>query len=94
MASRALWSDEEVAILETHVDRPDWLASVSAVIHGRTIAAIKVKMAKLRSNLGLRDGRRVDGGCGQDDEEERFIVDTALASQALLAAIERAGLHP
>ena len=94
MASRAPWPEEEIAVLDRHIDQPDWLQRVSAAIQGRTTKALKVRMAKRRSELGLADGRRVDGGCGDDDDQERANADAVVASQELLAAIQRAGVRP
>jgi hypothetical protein len=88
MASRP-WSPDEVAVLEQHVDQPDWLNKAASKISDRTVQAIKVRMAKLRSELGLGDGRRVE-----IDDQDVFIATTSLASQQLLAAIQRAGVHP
>jgi hypothetical protein len=87
MASRAFWSDEELAAIDRHMDRPDWLQRVREVIQGRSTKAIMVRRAKRREELGMADGRRVDGGCTDDD----WIADAASASRALLDATLRVG---
>lgn len=76
-------------MLEQHVDQPDWLNKAAAKIGDRTVQALKVRMAKLRAELGLGDGRRIE-----IDDEDVFNASTALASRQLLAAIQRARVHP
>jgi hypothetical protein len=98
MASRP-WSSRELAVLELHVGEPDWLRQASAKISGRSIAALKVRMARIRSGrtAGGRgdprsdyaDGRIVAGDCGDDDDG--WMGDAAVASEALLAATLRVG---
>lgn len=88
MASRIAWTDDELAVLDRHVDEPDWLRTVASKIGGRTIQALKVRMAKRRAELGLGDGR------GGSDDMDEFNAKAAAASEALLVAIERAGLRP
>lgn len=93
MASQPFWSEDELAALDQHIDQPQWLQRVCAIVSGRSIKAIKVRMAKRRAELGLADGRRVDGGC-LDDSDDSWMLDAGAASQALLAAIHRAGVYP
>lgn len=59
MASRP-WTDAELTVLERHVDEGNWLSTVSRKLSQRSTKAIKVRMARLRSELGLGDGRRAD----------------------------------
>lgn len=91
MASRALWGQDEIAVLDQHIDTPDWLSRVSAKIRGRTITSLKVRMAKRRAELGMGDGRNERGG---NDDQEVFNANAITASAALLAAIEAAGVRP
>jgi hypothetical protein len=89
MASRA-WSDAELALLEAHAEANDW-PSVSCKIRDRTVNAIKVKMSKLRRELGCEDGRFVDGGERAADAMDHFNENAVIASQQLLEATLRIG---
>lgn len=91
MASRAFWSADDLAVLDQHIDKPDWLTAVKDRFRDRTVKALKVRMAKRRGELGLGDGRNERGG---HDDQDVFNANAVVASQALLAAIERAGVRP
>lgn len=85
MASRP-WSPAELAVIEQCAGSCD-MRTACRRIRGRTHKAIKVRMAKMRAQLGLGDGRRVDG-----PSDDSWIGDAALASQMLLAATLRVGV--
>jgi len=88
MASRA-WSPDDVRVLERHVHDEDWLDTLADRFPERTLGAVKVKMSKLRSELGAR-GRRG----AREEDQDRANAKAVIASQQLLEAIERAGLRP
>jgi hypothetical protein len=92
VASRP-WSPAEMALLERHAETNDW-ATVSHKIRDRTVNAVKVKMSKLRRELGFDDGRFVDGGERAADAMDHYNENAVVASRALLAAIEQAGVRP
>lgn len=56
MASRAFWSDDEIAVLETHINDTHWLDKVSPKLD-RGEAALRCRMARLRAEKGMSDRR-------------------------------------
>jgi hypothetical protein len=84
MASRP-WSDDELAVLEDYAEDRAWLEKALGELPGRSVAAARSMMQKVRSRLGMSDQRFVDGP---------WMVDAALASQRLLQAMIDAGVRP
>jgi hypothetical protein len=89
MASR-VWSEAELSVVQQCAATYD-LAAASQRLNERTRSAIKVKMSRIRAQLGFEDGRRERGG--KDDQEE-FNQNAVVGSQQLLVAIQRAGVQP
>lgn len=83
MASRP-WTDSEMELLERHAEDNDW-AIVALQIRDRTVNAVKVKMSKLRSELGLADARYCDG-------MDHFNQNAIIGSQQLVEATRRVGV--
>lgn len=90
MASRAPWPPEELELLESLVGKPDWLTVMREKAPKRTINALKIRMAKLRVELGVGDGRRSENECC--NYGDAWMGEAVLASQALLAATLRVGV--
>jgi hypothetical protein len=88
MASRA-YSDADLTVLEQHVHNDDWYAAVAEVFPDRSEAALKTKMSKIRSMLGVK-GKR---GAPEKDQD-KMNAEAVVASQRLLAAIQEAGVYP
>lgn len=101
MASYPFWTDQELAALDECIDAPDWLQRASAKIN-RSVKSLKIRMSKRRAELGMEDGRRSPLVKAQEeydlddnaDDMDAFNARAAAASQALLAAIQRAGVRP
>lgn len=87
MASRP-WSSHELAVLELHAQPYD-LASACRKLQDRTQLAVKVRLAKLRAEMGMGDGRRERGG---GDEMEEFNATAAIATERLREATLRVGV--
>lgn len=83
MASRP-WSDSEIALLERHAEANNWQA-VLRYVPDRTVNAVKVRMTKLRRELGFEDAR------GAKDAQELYNADAVIASQKLAEATLRVG---
>jgi hypothetical protein len=79
MASRP-WTKRELTLLEEHAEDNDWMV-VALQIHGRSVNAVKVKMSKLRSKLGLADARYCDG---MDHFNQNAIVASEQLREATL----------
>lgn len=88
MASRA-WSETDVQVLELHVHDEDWRNALSNRFPDRTLDAIKTRLSKLRSELGIK-GRRG----AREEDQDRSNAKAVVATQKLLEAIDRAGLRP
>lgn len=84
MASRP-WSPDEQALLERHAAENDWKA-VLGQVQDRTVNAVKVRMTKLRRELGLDDARY-----GARDEQDYYNQDAMRASPQLAEATLRVG---
>jgi hypothetical protein len=56
MASR-VWSSDDLQVLEQHAANDDWRNALSNLFPDRTQHAIKTRLSKLRSELGVK-GRR------------------------------------
>lgn len=76
MASRAFWTEDEVAVLEEHVHDRAWLGKVLPKLD-RGEQALRCKMAKLRAEMGLSDPR-----CS----ESSWMRDARMASDRLAEA--------
>jgi hypothetical protein len=87
MASRA-WTDPELDVLREHVGADDWLRRVGSKLRHRTAKALKVRMARMRAECGLGDGRCTD----DDDDMEEFNRRAVIASQQLREATLRVGI--
>lgn len=86
MASRP-WSDAELELLSSAIQRGEKISAVASKISGRTKLAIKVRMSKLRDKYDLSDARRSD-----IDDMDEFNARAVIASQMLLAATLRVGV--
>ena len=84
MASRA-WSEAEMELIGRHAADNNWRAVVDRV-PDRTETAVKVRMTKLRRELGFEDGRFT--AC---DQQERFNENAIVGSQRLAEATLRVG---
>lgn len=91
MASRALWSPEELAVIEACAPGCD-VARACKDIQGRTRKAIKVRMAKFRASVGFGDGRNERSGGDYEADDDRWVKSAVIASQTLLAATLRVGV--
>lgn len=85
MASRA-WSEADIEVLESHAENDDWLAAVIDLFPGRTLHAVKTKMSKLRSELGIKGKRGA-----REEDQDRANRRAVAASRALLDATLRVG---
>jgi len=83
MASR-VWSDDDLSVLEQHVHSEDWLEALSERFPGRSIQAVKTRMSKLRSDLGIK-GRRGARAEDQDRANAKAVVATQRLLEATLA---------
>jgi hypothetical protein len=85
MASR-VWTDDDLQVLEQYAENDDWLEAVTGCFPDRSAAAIKTRISKLRSELGIK-GRR---GARAEDQD-RMNAKSVTASQQLLEATLRVG---
>jgi hypothetical protein len=85
MASRA-WSVDEIQVLEQHVSNDDWLDAVTDKITDRSFHAVKTKMSKLRSELGIKGKRGA-----REEDQDTMNAKSVIASQRLLEATLRVG---
>lgn len=81
---RAFWSDEEMELLEQHVDDRNWFGKVRPQMGNRSEAALRKRMCDIRAEKGMGDCR-LSGD---------WMREAATASRALLQAIRAAGLRP
>jgi hypothetical protein len=86
MASR-VWTENDLQVLEQHVANDDWLQIVTKHFPDRSAAAIKTRISKLRSELGIK-GRRG----GREEDQDRMNAKSVIASQRLLEATLRVGV--
>lgn len=83
MASRP-WSEQELELIERHAPLSDW-RTVLQQLPDRTANAVKVRMTKLRRELGFPDGR------GTVDDWAEYQAKSVVASQQLCEATLRVG---
>jgi len=86
MASRP-WSPEDVTVLEQHVADDDWLETLAEFFPDRTVNAIKVRMSKVRADLGIQGKRGA-----RAEDQDRSNAKAVVASQRLLEATLRIGV--
>ena len=80
MASR-VWSEADLEILEQHAANDDWLEAVAERFTGRSLAAVKTRMSKLRSEIDIK-GRRG----AREEDQDRSNAKAVVASRKLLEA--------
>lgn len=80
MASRALWTEDEIAVLEEHIGESHWLDKVARCLPDRTRSAIHGRMMKLRAELNLAD---------RHDDMGYYNANAINGSRALLEALKR-----
>jgi hypothetical protein len=85
MASR-VWSSDDLQVLEQHAANDDWRNALSNLFPDRTQHAIKTRLSKLRSELGVK-GRRG----AREKTQEIMNAEAIPASQRLLEATLRVG---
>jgi hypothetical protein len=85
MASRP-WTAADLAVLERHADNDDWLEIVSVCFPDRSTAAIKTRISKLRSELGIKGKRGA-----REEDQDRMNRKSVVASQKLLEATLQVG---
>jgi hypothetical protein len=85
MASR-VWSSDDLQVLEQHAANDDWRNALSNLFPDRTQHAIKTRLSKLRSELGIR-GRRG----AREEDQDRMNAKSVIASERLLEATLRVG---
>jgi hypothetical protein len=85
MASR-VWSSDDLQVLEQHAANDDWRNALSNLFPDRTQHAIKTRLSKLRSELGVK-GRRG----AREKTQEIMNAEAVPASQRLLEATLRVG---
>jgi hypothetical protein len=85
MASR-VWTNDDLQVLEQHAGSEDWLEAVMDRFPDRSLAAIKTRISKLRSELGIK-GRRG----AREEDQDRMNAKSVTASQQLLEATLRVG---
>lgn len=83
------WSPDDLQVLEQHVTNEDWLEALAERFPDRSPMAIKVRMSKVRSELGVKGKRGA-----REDCQDRANAKAVIASQMLYEAITRAGLRP
>jgi hypothetical protein len=84
MASR-VWSSDDLQVLQ-HAANDDWRNALSNLFPDRTQHAIKTRLSKLRSELGVK-GRRG----AREKTQEIMNAEAIPASQRLLEATLRVG---
>lgn len=57
MASRAFWSPGELELLEAHMHDRNWMMKVMPRLSGRSEAALRKQMCKIRIERGMSDPR-------------------------------------
>lgn len=85
MASR-VWSPDDLQVLEQHAHNDDWLDAVTGRFPDRSLAAIKTRISKLRSELGIK-GRRG----AREEDQDRANAKAVVATQQLLEATLKVG---
>jgi hypothetical protein len=85
MASR-VWSDDDLQVLEQHAANDDWRNALSNIFPDRTDHAIKTRLSKLRSELGLKGKRGA-----REEDQDRMNAKSVGASRQLLEATLRVG---
>jgi hypothetical protein len=85
MASRA-WTSDDLQVLEDHVANDDWRDALAGLFPDRSEDAIKTRLSKLRSTLGIKGKRGA-----REEDQDRMNAKSAVASQQLLEATLRVG---
>jgi hypothetical protein len=85
MASRA-WSRDDLHVLEEHTENDDWREALAERFPDRSQDAIKTRLSKLRSELGIRGKRGA-----REEDQDRMNAKSVIASQILLEATLRVG---
>lgn len=80
MASRAFWTAEEEAILESHANDKHWFPKVREMLPERSDAALRKRMFEVRSENG-----------GDRRYSINWISDARRAADRLLEALQAAG---
>jgi hypothetical protein len=86
MASAAPWSDDELQVLEDFAECRNWIDAALAELPGRTKAAARSMMQKVRIRLGACSSPKIHEGS--------WMVNAINGSRQLLEALERSGLRP
>lgn len=85
MASR-VWTDDDLQVLEQHAANDDWRNALSNLFPNRTDHAIKTRLSKLRSELGIKGKRGA-----REEDQDTMNAKSVVASQHLLEATLRVG---
>lgn len=80
MASRP-WSEDDLQVLEQHADNDDWREALTGLFPDRSEDAIKVRLSKLRSELGIKGKRGA-----REEDQDRMNAKSVVATQKLLEA--------
>lgn len=84
MAS-APWTEQDRVFLEDLAGRRNWIATAKERFPDRSEPAIRCMMQRIRCDLGMSDGRFVDGP---------WMIDAVNGTTRLFEALQRTGLRP
>jgi hypothetical protein len=85
MASRP-WSTDDLHVLEEHTENDDWREELAGLFPDRSEDAIKTRLSKLRSALGIKGKRGA-----REEDQDTMNAKSVIASQRLLEATLRVG---
>jgi hypothetical protein len=85
MASR-VWTTDDLQVLEEHAANDDWREALAGLFPDRSEDAIKTRLSKLRSELGIKGKRGA-----REEDQDRMNIKSVAASQQLLEATLRVG---
>jgi hypothetical protein len=85
MASRP-WSSDDLHVLEEHAANDDWRKALAGLFPDRSQDAIKTRLSKLRSELGIKGKRGA-----REEDQDSMNAKSVIASQVLLEATLRVG---
>lgn len=81
------WTEADVEVLEQHVSNDDWLEELAKRFPERSALALKVRMSKVRSALGVKGKRGA-----REEDQDRANAKAVIATQKLLEATLRVGV--
>lgn len=85
MASRAIWSQDEIALLERHANERRWFNKVRVDMPSRTEASIRKQMHKLRTELGIIVACNHNARGGGDNWQERAVEASRMLYERTIA---------